>query len=92
MQSRTKSLLHRTLKFRGQSTPPTSRPLAIPWLAHADFSRQVRQWNRTTIRTFQDTAVPYHLPPTTLIQSKHPAIKDVLHSWRQWSQLPPNQM
>jgi ectoine hydroxylase-related dioxygenase (phytanoyl-CoA dioxygenase family) len=37
MRTRTKALLKSVLKFRHQSTPPSSKPLAIPWLAHSEF-------------------------------------------------------
>ena len=86
MRTRTKALLRSVLNFRHQSTPPSSRPLAISWLAHPEFQSQVKQWMRATLRHHSDVAVPYHLPPTTLLQAKNPAVKQVLHNWKQWSQ------
>ena len=86
MRTRTKALLKSVLKFRHQSTPPSSKPLAIPWLAHSEFQAQVKQWIRATLKHHSDVAVPYHLPPTTLLQAKNPAVKQVLHNWKQWSQ------
>ena len=64
--------------------PANSSPLCVPFLAHKDFKQDMKRFLQTHLHRVHATLIPFHWPPSTVLEGKHQQIVDALHNWRKW--------
>ena len=78
--SRTKvrSLITKAIKLRSMSVPKYNKPLAIPYLCHDGFKKNVQAWLKERVKAIKHIAIRLHLPTTHIVEAKHQSSKKLL--------------
>ena len=76
--------LQRIARRQQWEWPRNPFPLIIPFLAQPSFKRDTQQFLQQHLHRIHATLIPFHWPPTKIVEGKHQQIMDALHNWRGW--------
>ena len=83
-RTKVRSLIKKAIKFRTMSVPKYNKPLAIPFLCHTSFKKDVQGWLKQQVTSVKHLITLLHIPTTCIIEAKHQSIKKLLFNQNKW--------
>ena len=83
-KTRVCQLLRSAMQFRGSTIPQLKLRLRLPFLAHATFHIETKQWLRRQVLLRKHWLIPLHLPSHAVEEGAHMSVAKLLFNFQRW--------
>ena len=83
-RTKARSRIKKDMLFRRMAIPKYNKPLALPFLCHPSFKKEVQAWLKKHITMAKHLIIMLHMPTTRVIEAKHQSIKKLLFNQNKW--------
>ena len=72
------------MQCRGCTVPQHQLRLRLPFLAHATFHTEIKQWLRHQVLSYKHWLIPLHLPSHAVEEGAHVSASKLLFNFQRW--------